>query len=431
VASRLTRRTFLSTLAATTLAHGTVPRRPAAPVRPTTAPATTRRAPPGPPPAALLQLAGSCVMMGWYGHGVTPELRALIERGAVGGLLVGRHNFRDGTAGLAALCRQICALGPERDAPPVIAADQEGGPVAHLSPPLPEFPSVTALGALDDPELTHRVGAALGHELRAAGVHMDLAPVLDVRTATNNLVVLNRVFGREPEKVSRHGRAMIEGLASAGVLACAKHFPGHGATVMDSHAGLPRLARSRADLEAVDLAPFRACAAITPAMMLAHVVYLALDGEHPATLSRTIAQDVLRDELGFRGVAITDDLQMAAITQNHPIEEAAERAMLAGCDLLLVAHSSSIASVVVTHLAQRAQQDPAVRARLEVAAARVLTLRRTLSTALPPNPYPVETRVVLREVTRRLAALPAARARGTQHTADPTTRVPVRTPPPR
>jgi beta-N-acetylhexosaminidase len=397
----LSRRTFLTTLAATPLARAVDRAR-------------------APVPEELVRLAGTCVMSGWYGRGLPGTLRGLLRRGALGGVLVTRHNFRTREE-LSALCAEITAAAPA-DARPLIAADQEGGPVAHLSPPLTSFPSMTALGALDDVDLTHRVGAALGAELRSVGVNFDLAPVLDVRTSPRNTVVLNRTFGRDPEKVARHGRALIDGLTSAGVLACAKHFPGHGDTAVDSHAGLPRVAHDLARLDAVELVPFRACARETPAVMLAHVVYAGVDRENPASLSQRVIEGVLRDHLGYEGVAMSDDLQMAAIRRSHGFEEAAEISMRAGCDLLLIAHTDTVAVRVVHRLAARAERDAALRTRLETAAARIHRMRARLAHPLPPNPYPVSGAAVAQEVNIRLAALPGARPRVATRAPDPTLR---------
>lgn len=339
-------------------------------------------------------------MTGFYGRTIPPEVLRFLRQGTLGGLLISRHNFR-GPEGLAALCASIRAAWPE-SSPPLIAADQEGGPVAHLTPPLPNFPSMTALGAIDDVDLTHRIGAALGAELRACGVTFDLAPVLDVRTSRNNLVVLHRTFGSDPARVAQHGRALIDGLTAAGVLACAKHFPGHGDTAIDSHAALPRVAHGLARLDAVEFVPFRACVDVVPAVMLAHLVLSAVDRSSPASLSRPVIEDVLRARLGFEGVTMSDDLQMAAITRNYRIEDAAERAMRAGCDLLLIAHSSSVAMQVVQHLARRAAADAALCERLEQACARLRRMRARLNGPIPPNPYAVRTADVMREVRERL-----------------------------
>lgn len=365
---------------------------------------------------ALFRLAGTCLMTGFFDTGLHRGVRALLERGALGGVLIGRHNFRTADE-LRALCRAIEQACPS-DARALISADMEGGTVSHLAPPLTRFPAMPSLGQLDDAELTHRVGAALGAELRSHGLTMDLAPVLDVRTSAANTVVLGRCFGRTPEVVARHGAALVRGLHSAGVLACGKHFPGHGDTSVDSHAGLPQVPHNLERLDRVELVPYRALGNELGAVMLAHVVYRGLDPTQPATLSRRVATEVLRSHLGFTGVAVTDDLQMAAIARTGAgVPAAAELSMRAGCDLLLIAHSSGVARAVLEHLATTAARDRTLRARLEQAAQRVRELRARLATALPPNPYTVQGSAVVSEVERRLAA----RGQRERTVRDPTT----------
>lgn len=404
VPPRLSRRAALATLAALTTASAT-------------ARATTLHAPaPRVVPDELLVLAGTCVMTGFYGHAVPGALRSLLRRGAIGGLIVARNNFAT-RGGLVSLCADITSSAPP-GSQPLIAADEEGGPVAHLTPPLTAFPSMTTLGTIDDVALTQRVGAAMGSELRAVGVTMDLAPVLDVRTSRQNMVVLNRVFGSDPEKVSRHGRALIDGLLAGGVVPCAKHFPGHGDTAGDSHQTLPHVPHGLARLDAVELVPYRACLAQLPAVMLAHVVYEGVDRTLPASLSRPVIEGVLREHLGFTGVAMSDDMQMAAIRASWSIERASETSMRAGCDLVLVAHNSAFAERAIRHMATLAMDEPAFRARLDVAAGRVRALRATVR---PAGALSNDGPAAAREAAQRFAAMhPAHGAHPPHPLRDPT-----------
>ncbi len=366
------------------------------------------RTPGAPQPSAeLLALAGSCVMTGWYGRGLPPMLRRLLAQNALGGLFVRRNNFR-ALGELTAICddaRSSAGTGP----PPLIAADQEGGPVEHLSPPLTRFPSMTWLGTIDDVDLTRRAGAAIGAELHSVGVNLDLAPVLDVRTSRRNVVDLARAFGSEPARVARHGRAFVDGIVSSGVLACGKHFPGHGDTSVDSHAGLPRVPHGLERLDRVELVPFRACLAQTDVVMLAHVVYEGIDRRLPASLSSAVIEGVLRRHLGFEGLAMSDDLQMAAV-RGRGVETAALQSMRAGCDLLLVAHSQGVASSVIRHLASVAAVDPALRTRLDAAAARVRHAREraAIVSRAPAISIRPDAPAIVREIRSRFAALPAA-----------------------
>ncbi len=194
----------------------------------------------------------------------------------------------------------------------LVAIDEEGGDVTRLghrtgSP----YPGNSALGAVDDPELTHRVYAAMGHDLAAAGVNLDLAPTVDVNTAAENPIIGTRSFGADPALVARHSAAAVQGLQSAGVAACAKHFPGHGATVTDSHLELPTIDAPMTVLRERDLPPFAAAiSAGTRAVMSAHIRVPALTGDGPATFSRAALEGLLRSTYGFEGVIVTDALEM-------------------------------------------------------------------------------------------------------------------------
>lgn len=349
--------------------------------------------------AALLRLAGRCVLAGSRAPQLHPTLAALVARDMLGGVLVSRENFRN-AAMLDATVRAVVEATPS-DAPPVlIAADQEGGIVSHLSPVLPRMPSITTLGRIDDTALTRRWGAAMGASLRGIGVNLDLAPVLDVRTNPANMVVYMRTFGSDAALAARHAPAIITGMLDGGVLSCAKHFPGHGDTALDSHRGLPRVAHDLARLESVELVPFRAVLDVVPSVMLAHVVYAGIDSARPATLSYPIATDLLRTRLGFRGVAISDDLEMAAIHRSWGVAEGSVRSLEAGCDLLTIAHTPGHTVEAIRAMARRAASERPFRERLEQAAGRVVAMRERLRT-LTPATATESSDAVIREVTRR------------------------------
>jgi len=181
------------------------------------------------------------------------------------------------------------------------------------------------------------VGRAIGQEIAYLGANVDLAPVLDVNVNPKNPIIGLRSFGADPKAVARYGLAFARGLEEAGVLWTAKHFPGHGDTQTDSHTGLPIVDKPRAEIERVELAPFRAAVdADVPVIMTAHILYPALDPDYPATLSRKILTGLLRDEMGYQNLIITDDMGMRAISNRWGAGEAAVRAVEAGADLVLV-----------------------------------------------------------------------------------------------
>jgi beta-N-acetylhexosaminidase len=258
-----------------------------------------------------------------------------------------RRRLADGLGGVALFARNIAepvqvatltaALRAEN--PDVIVAiDEEAGDVTRLyarvgSP----WPGNLALGVIDDPDLTGRVAYQLGLDLARAGITLNYAPDADVNSDANNPVIGARAFGADPGLVARHTAAWVRGLQRAGVAAAAKHFPGHGNTSVDSHLDVPVIKASRAELDAVELAPFRAAVeAGVLAVMSAHLRVPALDPDLPATLSRRIMTELLRDELGFEGLIVTDGIEMRAISDRFGLERATVLAIAAGADAVCV-----------------------------------------------------------------------------------------------
>ncbi|MFF1693870.1 glycoside hydrolase family 3 protein [Streptomyces sp. NPDC058257] len=235
---------------------------------------------------------------------------------------------------LGALTAQLRA---ERD-DVLVAIDEEGGDVTRLEVRSgSSFPGNLALGAVDDTGLTRDVAAEMGRRLAACGVNLNWAPSADVNSNPDNPVIGVRSFGADPLLVARHTAAYVEGLQSAGVAACTKHFPGHGDTAVDSHHDLPRIGVDPDVLRARDLAPFRAAiAAGSRAVMSAHIVVPSLDAEYPATLSRRILTGLLREELNYDGLIVTDGMEMQAIAATYGIERGSVLAIAAGADAICV-----------------------------------------------------------------------------------------------
>jgi beta-N-acetylhexosaminidase len=313
--------------------------------------------------------------------------------GELGGIILFRRNL-DNVHQSSALIARFAGQSPS-DLPLLVAVDQEGGRVARLGAPVLKLPPMRRLAGLDDPDLTRRAATLLGRQLAAIGFTMDLAPVLDVDTNPANPVIGDRSFGADPESVSQQALAFAEGLRLGGVLNCGKHFPGHGDTQLDSHLALPRLSHPRERLERIELAPFRAAQGQLDAIMTAHVVFDAVTGDQPATLAPAAVRDLLRAELGFQGLVLTDDLEMKAIADHYGIEHAACAAIEAGCDQLLVCSRVDWLSRAHTALCKRAEQDSSFRQRLREAA------ERSLATRLRRPPAPIDDAT---ELTRALDA---------------------------
>jgi beta-N-acetylhexosaminidase len=309
----------------------------------------------------LERLAAACLFPGFAGLTVSDALRGWLERGLRGVVLFAR-NVRDRDQ-LRALTADMRAERPDL----LVAIDEEGGDVTRLEADSgSSYPGNHALGAVDDVELTEAVAAAMGSDLAEVGINLDLAPVADVNTNPRNPIIGVRSFGADAQLVAKHVAAFVAGLQGVGVAACAKHFPGHGATEQDSHAEVPVVS------EALEpgLAPFRAAVAGgVQAVMTAHIRVPEF-GDAPATLNRELLDGLLRRELGFAGLVMTDALEMRAVSATVGAEEGAVLALAAGADALCLGHDLGSESV------HRAIVD-AVRAgrleegRLREAAARV------------------------------------------------------------
>ncbi|WFE96714.1 glycoside hydrolase family 3 N-terminal domain-containing protein [Micromonospora sp. WMMD987] len=309
----------------------------------------------------------------------------LVADGLAGHTLFGT-NVLD-PARLAASTAALRAARPDV----LVAIDEEGGDVTRLAHATGSpYPGNAALGVVDDTALTRRIYAAIGAELAAVGVTVDLAPTVDVNTADDNPVIGTRAFGADPARVAAHSAAAVTGLQSVGVAACAKHFPGHGATVADSHHELPTVDAGPALLRERDLPPFAAAVdAGVRAVMTAHIRVPALTGDGPATFSRAVLVDLLRGEYGFTGVVVTDALEMkGAAVAAGGVGPAAVRALAAGADLLCLGARVDAALVerVVAEIVGAIGDGRLDRGRVEQAAARTAALAAWTRRAGPSGP---------------------------------------------
>ncbi len=261
---------------------------------------------------------------------LTPETKAHLTRYKPGGIILFRKNLISLEQGKTLILELKALLGNDL----LLAIDMEGGGVWRTNF-LPYAPSAMSLGAANDLALAREIGALVGRGLRALGVNWNFAPVLDVNNNPSNPVISDRSFGQDPKQVAALGLAWAEGLMQSGVAACAKHFPGHGDTHLDSHLALPTVTRNLEGLEEYELVPFRAAVATNlPSIMTAHIVYPAIDPEFPATLSKKILTGLLRFTAGYIGVIVTDSMGMDAIDKNYGRGEAAILSILAGADMI-------------------------------------------------------------------------------------------------
>ncbi|RJX36279.1 MAG: beta-N-acetylhexosaminidase [Desulfurivibrio sp.] len=283
---------------------------------------------------------GQLFMVGIPGKDLDDSTLRLIGERGINNFIIFRRNV-DSPAQLSQLCsalKEACLQG--KLPPPLIAIDQEGGTVARLPAPFTQFADARQLaGAADPVAALTDYAATCARELVQAGINMNLAPVLDVCPAGQGFFMEKRSLGADPQLVGQLGSQVIEALQAGGVAACAKHFPGLGAARLDPHLQLPVVSRALAEIREIDLVPFQqAIAAGVAAIMTSHTIYEQLDASTPATLSRHILTDLLRMELGFDGLVITDDLEMGAIENERTVAAAAVQAFAAGADLILICH---------------------------------------------------------------------------------------------
>nr|HEX4316967.1 beta-N-acetylhexosaminidase [Kofleriaceae bacterium] len=352
---------------------------------------------------------GQLLWVGFASPTPSPALLARLERGEVGATILFKRNLVFQSVGgeatapgastlevcdldaVVALNRQLHRAAPD-GTPALIAVDHEGGGVQRVRAPATQWPPMighAGLAAPADSELAEQIGHAIGSELRALGFDIDFAPVLDVHTNPANPIIGDRAFGTEPDGVARRALAFARGLAAAGVLACGKHFPGHGDTSTDSHLELPRIDHPMSRLEKVELVPFhRAAQANLPMIMTAHVIFAALDPTRPATLSPQVVTDLLRGKLGYRGVVVSDDLDMRAIADHMGADVAAVAAIRAGCDALLCCRDESNQARAEEALIREAERDSAFRARVGEAAQRVRAMKTSHAAHVASLPLP-------------------------------------------
>jgi beta-N-acetylhexosaminidase len=316
----------------------------------------------------LFRQCARLFVVGFPGTSPDGPLEQLLDDGVAGVILFKRNV--ESAAQLAALVR---ALKTRAGRPVLASVDQEGGRVARLrGAPFTALPPMREFGRRADAALATRVGRLLAYEVRSLGFDVDFAPVLDVDTNPANPVIGDRSFSRDPHEVARLGVALAQGLEAGGVASCGKHFPGHGDTAKDSHLDLPSLPHSLERLREVELVPFAAAArAGLASLMTAHVIFDALDPGVPATMSAKVLDQLLRRELGYEGVVVSDDLEMKAIADHFSIDRAAVEGLRAGVDLFLVCHHADVQRGAIEAVVRAVESGHVTRERLAQALARV------------------------------------------------------------
>ena len=350
--------------------------------------------------------AGELLALGFEGTALPESIAALAAGSGLGGIVLFARNCPsiETVLALTAAARQ---LGPDV----LILVDHEGGRVHRLPPPFTRFPPAATIGRTGDPGLAAAVARAMARELRAAGFDSGLAPVLDCMTDPRSAVVGNRAYAWDPEAVAACGTAFIGAALAEGLIPVAKHFPGHGRTPVDSHLALPEVDAPLDELEMGELTPFRqALAAGCPAVLVAHVRYPALDPEWPASLSASVIEGLLRRRLGFDGLVLSDDLEMAAVRSQWGIGGAAARFLAVGGDLALVCREAEAHDEAVDRVRRALETGAVSPAAASAARDRRVVLRRWVERTRPRPATSVigcaEHRDLLAEIVGRAGETP-------------------------
>ncbi|MDZ4083184.1 MAG: beta-N-acetylhexosaminidase [Bdellovibrionales bacterium] len=328
----------------------------------------------------MRQKIGATMIVGLQGTSLTAEETKFLVKENIGGVILFKRNFEspkqvfDLTAELRALAKQK----PDKT-PFLISVDQEGGRVARFRAPFTEWPPMAKVGAIDSATVAFKVAQTIAAELAAVGVNMDFAPSVDVLTNPANTVIGDRSLSSNAENVAKLGSAMVRGFIKAGVIPVAKHFPGHGNTLIDSHEELPVENKSLADLETCELEPFRrVIRARLDFVMSSHILFKNIDPDWPVSLSKIFLTDILRGSLRYRGLIISDDLDMKALTKHHAKGDIAVRALQAGTNVLLYCNEPDSPPIAIDAVEKAVRDGALVEQTISDNASAVVDLKRDL-----------------------------------------------------
>ena len=317
------------------------------------------------------ELAGQMIICGFNGTELTPEFHAFLHDYAIGNVILFARNIRS-VEQTRKLCRDIQQTVQERTGSSAfICVDQEGGRISRIPRELTPLCAAADFAARHKPADAYKAGLLTARQLALCGINVNFAPVADINSNPRNPVIGDRAYGITPQQVSPYVSQMAKGLQAGGIVCAAKHFPGHGDTDEDSHVALPLVRKSLPELRSFELKPFRQLAAEgIPMIMTAHIMFPLIDADRPATLSHTFLTDILRKELHFKGIIVTDDLEMQAIRSRFGVADGAVCAVQAGADMLCLSISGSDAAAVSDALTSRISRERLVESVRRIRAAK-------------------------------------------------------------
>jgi beta-N-acetylhexosaminidase len=319
---------------------------------------------------------GQMVLVGVEGLTLGDHAKDLIEQYHVGGIIFYKENIENAVQALT-FVNELKSANANNKLPLFISVDQEGGRVNRMPDEFAKLPSNQIIGKVNDASFSYAVGAVLGMEIKALGFNMDFAPVLDINSNPQNPIIGDRSFGSNATIVSKLGVQTMRGLQSVNVISVVKHFPGHGDTSVDSHLDLPVVNHSLSRLKQLEWIPFtEAINNQADTVMIAHILLPQIDASHPASFSKTIVTDYLRNELHFAGVVITDDMTMGGIVKNYDLQDASVKSILAGCDIILVAHDYNKAVEVITTMRRNVENGVIAAEAINQSVYRIMRLKQ-------------------------------------------------------
>jgi beta-N-acetylhexosaminidase len=337
----------------------------------------------------MKSLIGQLMFIGISGHSLTADEKKFIIENNIGGVILFGRNIVDPKQ-LRELCTEIQSLRHKQvdRAPLFIGIDMEGGRVHRLKSPFTVWPALAKLGEIDNPTVSFHFANRMGMEMKAAGINMDFAPCVDILTNPKNPVIGDRALSADVEMVEKHVSALVRGYLKSGIITCSKHFPGHGNTLIDSHEDLPVEDADLARLEEVELLPFKKSFRSRVDMVLpAHIRFPNIDPSGPVTFSSKFLKDILRNELRYRGLIITDDLGMKAMTKHYPLDEIPVLALEAGVDLLLYCNEPDTPAIAIEAILGAIAQGRLRKEGLQDSKDRILSLKK--EKLAQPDPMPL------------------------------------------
>lgn len=319
---------------------------------------------------------GQMVIVGVEGDTFNSSIRKMIEDYHVGGFIFMGNSIK-GTSQLLKLINDIKAANADNKIPLFLSLDQEGGRVDRMPLDFNRYPTNKSIGKINNDKLSYNIGSAIAHEISSFGFNMDFAPVLDINSNPKNPVIGDRSFGTSSKLVSSLGVETMKGIQEGNVISVVKHFPGHGDTSVDSHIGLPKVNKDLEELLGFEIIPFKeAIKNNADAIMIAHILLPKIDSKYPVSLSRAVINDILRQQLNFKGIVITDDMTMGAISKNYSLGAAAVKSINAGSDIILVAHDYNKAIEVVASITKAVENGDIKMDRIDESTYRVLQLKK-------------------------------------------------------